>query len=391
MIVPDNKIDGGVTKVTYTVKKHDPLHKKILQQEADRFSVLKRTTLLSMETELYWQAVTTNDARFDGAFVLGVKTTGIYCKPSCTARLPKRENVDFYPTAEAAERFGFRACKRCGPQLVEGQDPVVAKMLKACAVIDSNELVTLEQLGASVGLSSYHLQRSFKEIIGVSPKKYAEAKRMERFKNELRDGSDVTTAMYDAGFGSSSRLYEKAADGLGMTPSTYRKGGVGMKINYVITDSELGKLLVARTKRGICSVTFGDNEVEMRVALETEFPNAEIDHDGDGLKNAVDAILRYISGRNRRLVLPLDLLATVFQMQVWGFLKKIPYGETRSYSEVAEALGDKKKVRAVAQACAKNRVAMVIPCHRVVASDGKLSGYRWGVERKKRLLEKEAE
>lgn len=342
-----------------------------------------------METEICWQAVQTNDARFDGAFVLGVKTTGIYCKPSCRARLPKRENVDFYPSPRDAERFGFRACKRCKPQTATSADPSVEKVLRACAIIDSNDVVTLDQLSAGVGLSTFHLQRSFKEIIGVSPKKYAEAKRMERFKNELREGSDVTTAMYDAGFGSSSRLYEKASEGLGMTPATYKKGGAGMKINYVITDSELGKLLVARTKRGICSVTFGDDEVSMRVALENEFPNAEISLDSEGLKNAVDAITKYIAGKNRRLILPLDLQATAFQLQVWDFLRQIPYGETRSYMEVAEALGDKKKVRAVAQACAKNRVAMVIPCHRVVASNGKLSGYRWGVERKRKLLEKE--
>lgn len=212
---------------------------------------------------------------------------------------------------------------------------------------------------------------------------------MEKFKDELRSGSDVVTAMYEAGYGSSSRLYEKAAAKLGMTPAVYKKGGKGMNINYVITDCELGKLLVARTKRGICSVTFGDDTDAMREALNEEYPNAEISADDKDLKNAVDAILKYLAGKNKRLVLPLDLQATAFQLQVWDFLRKIPYGETRSYSEVAEAIGDKKKVRAVAQACAKNRVAMVIPCHRVVASDGKLSGYRWGVERKKRLLENE--
>lgn len=213
---------------------------------------------------------------------------------------------------------------------------------------------------------------------------------MERFKEELRGGSEVVDAMYDAGFGSSSRLYEKAAENMGMTPAIYKKGGVGMKINFTIADCELGKLLVARTKRGVCSVTFGDDADSLRAGLGKEFPNAEISKDAKDLKNAVDAILKYLAGKNRRLVLPLDLQATAFQLQVWDFLRKIPYGETRSYAEVAEALGDRKKVRAVAQACAKNRVAVVIPCHRVVASDGKLSGYRWGVERKKKLLENEA-
>ena len=342
-----------------------------------------------METELYWQAVKANDARFDGAFVLGVKTTGIYCRPSCRARLPKRENVDFYISPAMAEKSGFRACKRCDPKQVNGVDPQVTRILKACEMIDDDKMVTLADLSAAVDLSTYHLQRSFKELIGVSPKKYAEAKRMEKFKEGLRDGSDVTTAMYDAGFGSSSRLYEKASENLGMTPATYGKGGQGMKISYAITTSELGKLLVARTKRGICSVTFGDDNATLLDALEKEFPNAEIAEDPGELKNAVDAILKYLEGKTKRLVLPLDLQATAFQMQVWDFLRKIPYGETRSYSQVAEALGDKKKVRAVAQACAKNRVAVVIPCHRVVASDGKLSGYRWGVERKRQLLERE--
>ena len=342
-----------------------------------------------MEIELYWQAVRANDARFDGAFVLGVKTTGIYCKPSCRARLPKRENVHFYASPQVAERQGFRACKRCRPSHVNGIDPQVETILKACEMLASDDLLTLDDLSAAVGLSSYHLQRSFKHIIGVSPKKYAEAKRMERFKDELRGGSDVVTAMYEAGYGSSSRLYEKASENLGMTPAVYKKGGKGMSINYIITDCELGSMLVARTPRGICSVTFGDSKKQLAEGLHAEFPDAEIAKDVENLKDAVDALLKYIAGKQKWLVLPLDLQATSFQMQVWDYLRKIPYGETRSYGEVAEALGDKKKVRAVAQACAKNRVAVVIPCHRVVASDGKPSGYRWGVERKKKLLAKE--
>jgi AraC family transcriptional regulator of adaptative response/methylated-DNA-[protein]-cysteine methyltransferase len=209
---------------------------------------------------------------------------------------------------------------------------------------------------------------------------------MERFKDELRSGSDVTSAMYEAGFGSSSRLYEKAGDGLGMTPAVYKKAGKGMKITYAIANCELGKLLVAKTKRGVCGVTFGDSEEAVVNGLRAEFENAEIAEDAEGLQSVVDALIRYLEGDSKRLVLPLDLRATAFQMQVWDFLRQIPYGETRSYAQVAEALGDKKKVRAVAQACAKNRVAVLIPCHRVVASDGKLSGYRWGVERKAKLL-----
>lgn len=342
-----------------------------------------------METEVYWRAVQERDARFDGAFVFAVKTTGIFCRPSCTARPAKRENVEFFEAAERAELSGFRACLRCRPKQIDRSDPQVETVLKAIELISQDTEMSLDDVSGEVGLSAYHFQRMFKEIIGISPKKYAEAKRMEKFKDELRGGSDVVTAMYEAGYGSSSRLYEKASENLGMTPAVYKKGGKGMNINYVITDCELGKLLVARTKRGICSVTFGDEPDAMREALNKEYPNAEIAADDKDLKNAVDAILKYLAGKNKRLVLPMDLQATAFQLQVWDFLRKIPYGETRSYSEVAEAIGDKKKVRAVAQACAKNRVAMLIPCHRVVASDGKLSGYRWGVERKKRLLENE--
>ncbi len=342
-----------------------------------------------METETFWKAVKANDARFDGAFVLGVRTTGIYCKPSCRARLPKRENVEFYTSPEVAERSGFRACKRCRPRDVAFVDAQTAKVVRACELIESDEFHSLDELAEAVGSSSFHLQRSFKELIGVSPKKYAEAKRMERFKEEVKGGRDVVDAMYDAGFGSSSRLYENAAEKMGMTPAVYKKGGLGMRINYTITACELGKLLVARTNRGVCSVTFGEDDSDLFAGLRNEFPNAEIAEDAEDLKNTVDAILKYLAGNNRKLVLPLDLQATAFQLQVWDFLRKIPYGETRSYSDVAEALGDKKKVRAVAQACAKNRIALVIPCHRVVASDGKLSGYRWGVARKKILLENE--
>lgn len=342
-----------------------------------------------METNIYWQAIETNDARFDGAFVFGVKTTGIFCKPSCSARKPKRENVEFFDAVERAEMSGFRACLRCKPKQTNAADPQVEMILKACETMQTDNDISLNDLSAELSLSPAHFQRTFKEIVGISPKKYGEAKRLERFKGEIRGGSDVVTAMFEAGYGSSSRLYEKASANLGMTPAVYKKGGKGMTINYIITDCELGKLLVARTPRGISSVTFGDSVLELRQGLVTEFPNAAIAEDAENLQTAVDEVLNYLAGKNKRFALHLDLLATAFQMQVWDFLRKIPYGETRSYSEVAEALGDKKKVRAVAQACAKNRVAVVIPCHRVVASDGKLSGYRWGTDRKKKLLAKE--
>lgn len=343
-----------------------------------------------METDLYWRAVVKRDSRFDGAFVFAVKTTGIFCRPSCHSRLAKRENVQFFERADEARLSGFRACLRCAPDQIDRVHPGVAAVLKAIRSINAEPDISLDEISREVGSSAFHFQRTFKEVIGVSPKKYAEAKRMEKFKEALRAGSDIAGAMFDAGFGSSSRLYEKAPAQLGMTPAAYKKGGKGMKINFVITECELGRMLVARTDRGICSVTFGDDEVSLTEGLRAEFPNAAISANDEDLRNAVDGLLRYLDRRAKKVVLPLDLQATSFQMRVWDLLRKIPYGETRSYSEVAEALGDIKKVRAVARACASNRVAVVIPCHRVIASSGNLSGYRWGLERKKWLLEAES-
>jgi AraC family transcriptional regulator of adaptative response/methylated-DNA-[protein]-cysteine methyltransferase len=238
-------------------------------------------------------------------------------------------------------------------------------------------------------ISPYHLQRTFKEIIGVSPKKYAENLRLEKFKGELKGGSDVITAMYESGYGSSRSLYENISDKLGMTPKIYQKGGKGMKIDYTITNCDLGKMLVARTEKGVCAVTFGDDETGLIEKLFGEYPKSEISRNETNLKEYVEAILQNLAGKNRRIVLPIDVQATAFQMQVWETLRKIPYGETLSYKQVAESLGNPKVVRAVARACATNRVAVVIPCHRVVGSDGSLSGYRWGVERKQKLLDTE--
>ncbi len=257
--------------------------------------------------------------------------------------------------------------------------------------MEGDEPVKLKDLAAAVGLSTFHLQRSFKSVIGVTPKKYAEAKRMERFKKELRNGSDVTTAMYDAGFGSPSRLYEKANEEIGMTPADYKKGGSGVTINFAITDCELGRILVARTIKGLCNVAFADRDEELIDNLRQEFPNAEIVKDAEVLKDFVDEILKHLAGKKKRLDLPLDIQATAFQMQVWELLRKIPYGETVTYTQIAEKLGDKNKVRAVARACATNRIAVVVPCHRVIGKSGKLTGYRWGIKRKEKLLKTEAD
>jgi AraC family transcriptional regulator of adaptative response/methylated-DNA-[protein]-cysteine methyltransferase len=341
-----------------------------------------------METEIYWKAVQTNDTRFNGAFVYGVNSTGIYCKPSCASRLPKRENVSFFDDFQKAESMGFRACLRCQPKN-EAVNPQVETVLRACEIIEREEQISLEDLGARLKISPAHLQKIFKEIVGVSPKKFAEVKRLEKFKAEIKAGSDVTVAMYEAGYGSPSRLYENVSEKLGMTPRAYARKGKNMTINYAITDCDLGKLLVARTAKGVCAVTFGDDETVLTENLFSEYKNASISRDDAHLKEFVEAILANLEGKNKTLDLPLDVQATAFQMRVWNELRKIPYGETVSYSEVAEKLGSRNAVRAVATACASNRVALLIPCHRVVGKSGALSGYRWGVERKKAILERE--
>lgn len=341
-----------------------------------------------MENEIYWQAVKNNDVKFNGAFVYGVNSTKIYCKPSCSSRQPKRENVKFFVSFQTAEKDGFRACRRCRPKS-EKPNQQAEIVLRACGFLEMDEQLTLEDLSAKLDLSPAYLQKIFKEIIGVSPKKYVEQKRLEKFKSELQKGSEVTEAMYESGYGSSSRLYENVSEKLGMTPAVYKKGGKDLKIEYAIIETEIGKLLVAQTEKGICAVTFGDDATTLFENLQKEFPNAEISETDAHLRNYLEAITANLAGKNKTLDLPLDIQATAFQMRVWETLRKIPYGETVSYSAIAEKLGNKNAVRAVATACASNRVALLIPCHRVVGKNGDLSGYRWGIERKKAILEKE--
>lgn len=338
-----------------------------------------------------WQAITERDGRFDGVFVTAVRTTGIYCRPSCPAKHPKRENVRFLANPAEAERLGFRACKRCKPQEAQ-RDPQLELVLRAAELLDDPErlAVTLEELGGELGVSPYHLQRTFKSVMGISPRQYGDVKRLERMKSQLREGQDVTTALYDAGYGSSSRLYERAPERLGMTPATYRRGGAGMDITYMIVDSPLGRLLVGTTERGVCLVCLDDNDEPLEARLHQEYPNAAITRQDEGPQcEAVDAILSYLEGRLPHVDLPVDLQATAFQWQVWDALGRIPSGETRTYQQIASEIGNPKAVRAVAQACASNPAALVIPCHRVVRSDGTSGGYRWGVERKETLLTQE--
>jgi AraC family transcriptional regulator of adaptative response/methylated-DNA-[protein]-cysteine methyltransferase len=347
--------------------------------------------LRTMEEDIYWQAVEARDARFNGVFVYGVRSTGVYCRPSCPSRRPRRPQVGFFHTCEAAEASGFRACLRCKPRGAAAPDPRAELILRVCRIIEERDGGTpsLDELGAELGVGPHQLRRTFKSLTGITPRQYAAAHRLKQFKSKIKDGGDVAAAMYDAGYGSSSRLYEKASERMGMTPATYRRRGKGMNIDYAIADCRLGRLLVAATERGVCSVQFGDGDEELEAALAAEYPAADISRDETRLGGAVESLLRHLEGSLPDLGLPLDLRATAFQLRVWEELRRIPYGSTRSYGEVAEALGRPTATRAVARACATNPVALVTPCHRVVRAGGALGGYRWGVARKERLLEQE--
>lgn len=338
-----------------------------------------------------WSAVAEKDPTFDGVFCFAVRTTGIFCRPSCSSRPPNRENVLFFASPADAEAAGFRACMRCRPKEQYFPGPGAELAARAFELLrdGETEVATIKDLSGRLGVSPGHLQKTFRSVLGLGPKEVMDMLRIENFKENVKE-TDVTTSLYESGFGSSRSLYEKAGERLGMTPAVYKKGGRGERISYEIADSPVGKLLVAATDRGICSVSFGDSEEALRGELEKEFFAAEIGGDDTGsLRDAVAAILRSLEGEKTILTLPLDLRASAFQMRVWSELRKIPYGETRSYAQIAEALGNKNAVRAVARACATNPVALVTPCHRVIASDGKLSGYRWGIERKRWLLNSE--
>lgn len=342
-----------------------------------------------MQTELQWQQVLSRDARQDGRFVFAVRTTGVYCRPSCPSRRPRRDSVEFFNSPRAAEHAGYRACLRCKPTQISEQAQYV---MRARQLLDNSEgTLTLAKLSKRVGVSAFHLQRLFKRATGLSPREYQAARRSEQLKTRLRDGADVTTSLYDAGYSSPSRLYENASGQMGMTPATYAKGGAGEKIAYTITDSPLGRMLVAATQRGLCAVRFGDNDKQLERGLHDEFHSADMQREEASLKKYAGPIIAAITGQATTIDLPLDIRATAFQAKVWNALRQIPAGETRSYSEVADAIGERSASRAVARACATNPVAVVIPCHRVVRESGDLSGYRWGVERKQELLRRELE
>jgi AraC family transcriptional regulator of adaptative response/methylated-DNA-[protein]-cysteine methyltransferase len=334
-----------------------------------------------------WNAVAGHDRDADGLFVYAVRSTGVYCRPSCPSRRPRRDRVSFFDTPDEARGAGFRPCRRCGPDGAAAPDPWIDKIRRACVYLANVEgHPSLATLAARIGGSPYHLQRNFRRLVGVSPREYADACRLRKVKRRLRGGDDVTAAMFEAGYGSSSRFYERAVPKLGMSPSTYRRGGEGMQIKYSIVDSSLGRLLVASTTRGVCAVAMGSSDAELERALAREYPAATIAADAGRLAKWTESILAHLAGRQPRLDLPLDVQATAFQWQVWQALAAIPYGETRSYRDIAAAIGRPRAVRAVARACATNPVALAIPCHRVVSRSGSGGGYRWGTRRKTALL-----
>jgi AraC family transcriptional regulator, regulatory protein of adaptative response / methylated-DNA-[protein]-cysteine methyltransferase len=344
---------------------------------------------MSLSNNQLWRAVVAKDARFDGQFVFAVSSTGIYCRPSCPSRRAHRERVKFFDLPEAAEQAGFRACLRCQPQRARVLDPQIELVQRVCRLLESNETLKLAELAAQSGISAFHLQRTFKRVMRISPRQYLATRRFGNFKKMVRKGEPVTTALYESGFNSSSRLYEHASEELGMTPATYSRGGRGVNINYTIVDSPFDRLLVAMTERGVCAVRMADSDEALEKDLREEFPHARINRDDALLREPVQKILNHLERNEPHLDLPLDIRATAFQRQVWEKLREIPYGETVSYGDVAKALGKPGAVRAVGRACATNPVALVIPCHRVVREDKSLGGYRWGPERKRKLLERE--
>jgi AraC family transcriptional regulator of adaptative response/methylated-DNA-[protein]-cysteine methyltransferase len=336
-----------------------------------------------------WQAVLDRDRNQDGKFVFAVSSTGIYCRPSCPAKRPRRENVAFFANVDNAEKAGFRACLRCRPRAAGNQQVEMVKA--ACRYIERHleEGVSLGDLGKALHQSPFHVQRTFKAVLGVTPRAYADSCRMNQLKRNLQAGHSVTRAMYDAGYSSSSRLYERTASQLGMTPDKYRRGAIAAAIRYTCGDSPLGRMLIAATDKGICAIQFAHSDEELEQGLRHEFPFANRKRDDGGLKTWHSDLLRQMSGRKLNSALPLDIQATAFQRRVWTYLQTIPRGDTRSYAEVAKAIGQPTASRAVARACATNRIAVAIPCHRVVRENGDVAGYRWGVERKQQLLEME--
>ncbi len=353
----------------------------------------KRTTTAD---DPRWAAVAARSRDADGRFWYSVATTGVYCRPSCGARLPRPENVRFHATREDAERAGFRPCKRCRPDEQPIADRQVAKIVAACRLLEqaidqSRPVPALPDLAGEVGLSRYHFHRLFRRLTGLTPKAYAAAHRERRLRRELPASDSVTSAIYDAGYGSNARFYEKADAVLGMTPRRYRSGGENADIRFAIGECSLGAILVAQSERGICAILLGDDAGALARDLQDMFPRANFIGGDAEFEAVVARVIGFVEAPGVGLDLPLDVRGTAFQQRVWEALRRIPAGTTASYSEIAARIGAPKAVRAVAQACGANALAVAIPCHRVVRTDGALSGYRWGVERKRALLRNEAQ
>ncbi len=334
-----------------------------------------------------WNAVAVRDVAWDGVFVYGVRSTGIYCRPTCPSRRPRREVVTFFAAPDAAERAGVRPCRRCRPT-ARSQSSRLDRVRRACAIIASqqNGPIRLERLAKEVGGSAHHLLRSFKQTLGITPREYADACRIGWLKTELRAGDGVAAATYAAGYGSGSRVYERSKNILGMTPASYARGGKGEQVEYVTVDSLLGRLLVAATPKGVCAVKIGDSDARLERELKAEYPAATVVHADGPLSRWVAQIVASLQPGAPDPRLPTDVRATAFQRRVWRELQRIPRGRTRSYKDVAARIGQPDAARAVARACASNPTAIVVPCHRVVQQDGGIGGYHWGVARKRRLL-----
>ncbi len=340
--------------------------------------------------EQRWLALQQRDAGADGHFVYSVATTGVYCRPNCPSRLALRRHIAFYPSCAAAESAGFRPCKRCHPVGPSQPQQHAAAAARACRFIESSLSVpALDKLAAVAGLSPFHFHRIFKKAIGLTPRQYAAAHRARRLRSELRTGQSVTEAIYGAGFNSNSRFYERSAETLGMTPRQYQNGGQDVLIRYAIALCPLGLVLVAGTVRGICAVSFGEDRAALERHLKQTFPQASIDKGDSTFNSWVKAVVELIRNPARTIDLPLDIRGTAFQHRVWQALREIPSGQTMTYAQVAASIGQPAAVRAVASACANNRLALLIPCHRVIGTNGKLTGYRWGLKRKRQLLKRE--
>jgi AraC family transcriptional regulator of adaptative response/methylated-DNA-[protein]-cysteine methyltransferase len=341
--------------------------------------------------EARWEAVQRRDRTADGAFYYSVRTTGVYCRPSCGARLPRRENVAFHQNPAAAEKAGFRACKRCRPTGAALAERQAAAVAKACRLIEgADELPSLEALAKTAGMSRFHFHRVFKQVTGVTPKAYAAAHRAKRVRAALGESNSVTAAIYNAGFNSSGRFYAASTDLLGMRPRDFRAGGNGAEIRFAVGQCSLGAILVAATHKGVCAITLGDDPDALVRGLQDRFPKARLIGGDADFETLVAKVVGFVEAPAQGLDLPLDLRGTAFQQRVWEALRKIPAGRTATYTEIAKCIGHPKAVRAVAAACADNPVAVAIPCHRVVRLDGNLAGYRWGIARKRALLDKEA-